>query len=119
MKSNLWIVDDEESIRTICSSALEDLFNIETFKDASEALLALNSSKPDLIITDIRMPGLSGLELLQAHVTMIPNAIVQLENAHATQALRLLDNIEELEDIQQVFTNADFSEEALEKYGNM
>ena len=31
MKSNLWIVDDEESIRTICSSALEDLFNIETF----------------------------------------------------------------------------------------
>ena len=50
---------------------------------------------------------------------MIPNAIVQLENAHATQALRLLDNIEELEDIQQVFTNADFSEEALEKYCNM
>ena len=60
-----------------------------------------------------------GLELLQAHVTMLPNAVVQLSDTQASQALRLLDNIEELEDIQQVFTNADFTEEALEKYRNM
>ena len=61
IKSKLWVVDDEESIREICKSALEDSFNIETFPNGSEALLALNSDKPDLIITDIKMPGLSGL----------------------------------------------------------
>ena len=59
--TNVWIIDDEESIRTICTSALEDLFKIEAFSSASQALLALNSSKPDLIITDIKMPGMSGL----------------------------------------------------------
>ena len=83
MKSNLWIVDDEESIRTICSSALEDLFNIETFKDASEALEALNSSTPDLIITDIRMPGLSGLELLQKVSNQHPGLPTIVITAHS------------------------------------
>ena len=53
-KYKLWVVDDEESIRTICRSALEDSFIIETFPNGSEALLALNSDKPDLIITDIK-----------------------------------------------------------------
>tara|TARA_A200000159_G_scaffold147502_1_gene154622 strand:+ start:216 stop:401 length:186 start_codon:yes stop_codon:yes gene_type:complete len=42
-KYKLWVVDDEESIRTICRSALEDDFIIETFPNGSEALLALNS----------------------------------------------------------------------------
>jgi DNA-binding NtrC family response regulator len=39
--TNVWIIDDEESIRTICTSTLEDLFNVESFSSASEALLAL------------------------------------------------------------------------------
>ena len=64
-KSKLWIVDDEESIREICRSALEDNFIIETFPNGSEALLALNSDEPDLIITDIKMPGMSGMGLLK------------------------------------------------------
>ncbi len=83
MKSNLWIIDDEESIRTICSSALEDLFDIKTFKDASEALLALNTNKPDLIITDIRMPGMSGLELLQKVSSKHPNLPTIVITAHS------------------------------------
>ena len=53
MSPKLWIIDDEESIRTICNSALEQDFDIEMFPNASEALLALNTSVPDLIITDI------------------------------------------------------------------
>ncbi len=83
MKSNLWIIDDEESIRTICSSALEDLFDIKTFKDASEALIALNTNKPDLIITDIRMPGMSGLELLQKVSSRHPNLPTIVITAHS------------------------------------
>ena len=49
-RHKLWVVDDEESIRTICRSALEDHFQIETFSNGSEALLALNSDKPVLLL---------------------------------------------------------------------
>jgi two-component system nitrogen regulation response regulator GlnG len=81
--ADVWIIDDEESIRTICTSALEDLFNVESFSSASEALLALNSNKPDLIITDIKMPGMSGLEFLNKvseKFTDLPTIII---TAHA------------------------------------
>jgi YebC/PmpR family DNA-binding regulatory protein len=61
----------------------------------------------------------AGVEPAQATVTMLPNATVDLDSAHAGQTLRLLDNIEDLEDIQQVFTNANFTDEALEKYSSV
>ena len=81
--TNIWIIDDEESIRTICTSALEDLFNVESFSSASEALLALNSNKPDLIITDIKMPGMSGLEFLNKVSEKFPNLPTIIITAHA------------------------------------
>jgi len=81
-KYKLWVVDDEESIRTICRSALEDNFIIETFPNGSEALLALNSDKPDLIITDIKMPGISGLELLQKVSERYPELPTIVITAH-------------------------------------
>ena len=83
IKSKLWIVDDEESIREICKSALEDNFIIETFSNGSEALLALNSDKPDLIITDIKMPGLSGLDLLQKVSEKYPGLPTIVITAHS------------------------------------
>ena len=83
IKPKLWIIDDEESIRTICRSALEDSFIIETFPNGSEALLALNSDKPDLIITDIKMPGLSGLELLQKVSVKYPGLPTIVITAHS------------------------------------
>ena len=82
-KFKLWVVDDEESIRTICRSALEDHFIIETFPNGSEALLALNSDKPDLIITDIKMPGLTGLELLQKVSQRYPELPTIVITAHS------------------------------------
>ncbi len=81
--TNVWIIDDEESIRTICASALEDLFNVESFSSASEALLALNSSRPDLIITDIKMPGMSGLEFLEKVSDKFPDLPTIIITAHA------------------------------------
>ncbi len=81
--TNVWIIDDEESIRTICMSALEDLFNVESFSSASEALLALNSTRPDLIITDIKMPGMSGLEFLNKVSEKFPDLPTIIITAHA------------------------------------
>ena len=73
MTSKLWIIDDEESIRTICKSALEQDFDIEMFPNASEALLALNTSVPDLIITDIKMPG---MHLKEVHLIICQNHLM-------------------------------------------
>ena len=81
--NNIWIIDDEESIRTICTSALEDLFKIESFANASEALLQLNSKQPDLIITDIKMPGMSGLEFLDKVSEKFPEIPTIIITAHA------------------------------------
>ena len=83
MRSKLWIVDDEESIRTICKSALEENFKIQTFSNGSEVLLALNSERPDLIITDIKMPGLTGIDLLKVVAEKYPNLPTIVMTAHA------------------------------------
>ena len=58
----------------------------------------------------------AGLEPAQATVTMVPSTTVELEAGAAGQTLRLLDRMEEVDDVQQVFTNADFTDEALRKY---
>ena len=59
----------------------------------------------------------AGVESTQATVTMVPSTTVELDTGRAGQTMRLLDAMEELDDIQQVFTNADFTEEALAAYG--
>ena len=81
--NKVWIIDDEESIRTISTSALEDLFSVESFANASEALLELNSKQPDLIITDIKMPGMSGLEFLDKVSEKFPKIPTIIITAHA------------------------------------
>lgn len=59
-----------------------------------------------------------GLEPANATVTMVPKTTTELDVGTATQTMRLIDKIEELDDIQEVFTNADFPEEALAAYGS-
>ncbi|MDA1215943.1 MAG: YebC/PmpR family DNA-binding transcriptional regulator [Chloroflexi bacterium] len=57
-----------------------------------------------------------GVEAAQATVTMVPNNTVPLDDHTAMQTLKLLDRLEELDDVQQVFTNGDFSDDVLEEY---
>ncbi|GIZ50678.1 nitrogen regulation protein NR(I) [Noviherbaspirillum aridicola] len=63
----IWIVDDDESIRWVLEKALaRENLATRSFSNAREALDALQSSVPQVLVSDIRMPGESGLELLQA-----------------------------------------------------
>jgi len=56
------------------------------------------------------------LATISAEVLMVPKSVLMLDEKAALQTLRLMDKLEELDDVQRVFTNADFPEEALEKY---
>jgi len=58
----------------------------------------------------------SGLSLENVDFGMMPKATIMLDDNLAMQALRLLDGLEELEDVQRVYSNADFSDEALANY---
>ena len=58
-----------------------------------------------------------GVAVRTAEMSMVPRTTIALGDKEAEQTLRLLDVLEELDDIQKAFTNADFSPEVLERYG--
>ncbi|HEV3010681.1 MAG TPA: nitrogen regulation protein NR(I), partial [Burkholderiales bacterium] len=63
----VWIVDDDRSIRWVIEKALSrEGIAYNSFSSAQEALDALTGDAPEVLVSDIRMPGRSGLELLQA-----------------------------------------------------
>lgn len=53
---------------------------------------------------------------ISAEILMTPKSVLMLDEKAALQTLRLMDRLEELDDVQRVFTNADFPDEALAKY---
>lgn len=58
----------------------------------------------------------AGLEIENADFAMVPKVTVDLDEKAAQQALRLIDALEDLEDVQRVYSNANFSDEAIEAY---
>ena len=58
-----------------------------------------------------------GLNLIQAEVTLVPKTLAPLDEHAAERTLRLLDSLEELDDVQRVYTNGDFPDAVLERYG--
>ncbi|MBI4497731.1 MAG: YebC/PmpR family DNA-binding transcriptional regulator [Chloroflexi bacterium] len=56
-----------------------------------------------------------GLELASAELALVPKTTVSVDERTAAQVLRLLDRLEELDDVQKVYSNADFPEEVLVK----
>lgn len=61
---NVLLVDDNPVIRDLLLTSIEPLATVQAFSSASEAFRRAEKQTPDLIISDYRMPGLSGLELL-------------------------------------------------------
>lgn len=62
----IWIVDDDESIRWVLEKALaRESLATRSFSNVRDAVAALESGTPQVLVSDIRMPGESGLELLQ------------------------------------------------------
>jgi YebC/PmpR family DNA-binding regulatory protein len=60
--------------------------------------------------------GQKKIAIASAEVSMVPKSMVELEEKAALQTLKLLDRLEELDEVQHVSSNADFSDSILEKY---
>ena len=62
----IWILDDDKSIRWVLQKALEkNNYNVVAFGNTNEAINQFNHDMPDLIVSDIKMPGESGLQFLE------------------------------------------------------
>jgi len=82
-QSHIWIIDDDDSIRWVLQKALEGAgFFVTSFDNANTILEKLKQEEPDAIITDVRMPGIDGLELLSHLSKDYPDLPVIIMTAH-------------------------------------
>ncbi len=73
MSAQVWIVDDDRAVRVVLAAALREAgYRPREFGDAESALDALVEAPPDLLFTDVRMPGASGLKLLERAAVHLP-----------------------------------------------
>jgi len=80
----VWIIDDDRSIRWVFEKALtRENIAFKAFSSAREALAALENETPQVVVSDIRMPGESGLELLQHAKTLHPALPVIIMTAYS------------------------------------
>ena len=80
----VWIVDDDRSIRWVLERALErEHIATRSFDSADKVLSRLDKFEPDVIITDIRMPGTDGLTLLRHMQAQHPDLPIIIMTAYA------------------------------------
>lgn len=79
------VVDDDENLRWVLQTQLEDMgYAVTTAAGGQEALAAIERDPPALVLTDLKMPGLSGLELLEKVRSDCPELPVVLITAFGT-----------------------------------
>ncbi len=83
MTHEVWVVDDDASIRWVLEQAIrQEGLQARAFDSADEALEALRLRQPDVMITDIRMPGTDGLQMMERVHELAPQLPVIVMTAH-------------------------------------
>ena len=82
--ANVWVVDDDNSIRWVLERALNQAgIQNRCFEEADSLLAEIEQSQPDAIISDIRMPGTDGLEMLNQLHARFPDLPIIITTAHS------------------------------------
>jgi len=84
-KATILVIDDELAMRDSCYQVLtKEGYRIETAEDGDSGLQKISQIKPDLVLVDLKMPGMSGMELLEKVVNIDPNIISVVITGYAT-----------------------------------
>jgi two-component system response regulator AtoC len=85
LKTRLLVVDDEQSIRRLCMTIGNSLgFACAEAESAEAALARLDAEIPDLVLTDLKLPTQSGVELLRQIKSLLPRAEVAIMTGHGS-----------------------------------
>jgi two-component system response regulator AtoC len=85
MKTRLLVVDDEQSIRRLCMTIGNTLGYVSMEAESAEAALGrLETDAPDLILTDLKLPAMSGVELLKQTKKLLPHAEIAIMTGHGS-----------------------------------
>jgi DNA-binding NtrC family response regulator len=82
IKYAIYIVDDEKTITDSISMAFEDDYQIKAFSDAETAIAQLEKDLPDLILLDIGLPGMNGIDALHHIKEVHPEVLVVMITAY-------------------------------------
>jgi two-component system nitrogen regulation response regulator GlnG len=84
VNEKVWIVDDDRSIRWVLEKAFKQAeMEVSSFDNAADALKALKRDEPDVIISDVRMPGMDGMEMMDEIHKQHPDLPVIIITAHS------------------------------------
>ena len=85
---HLWVVDDDHAVRFVLATALRDAgYAVSAYGNAADAMQALRHTPPPaLVVTDVRMPGDSGLQLLEQLKAAHPQVPVIVMSAYTDVA---------------------------------
>src|SRR5437899_10154485 len=85
IKTRLLVVDDEQSIRRLCMTIGSTLgYSCAEAESAEAALARIEAEAPDLILTDLKLPAMSGVELLKQSKATLPHTEVAIMTGHGS-----------------------------------
>ena len=79
------VIDDDYAMRLSCGKILSKMgLRFEAFEDGARGLAAIGALKPDLVVVDLKMPGISGMEVISRAREIDPQIIIVVITGHAT-----------------------------------
>jgi DNA-binding NtrC family response regulator len=90
MEKSILLVDDEDGIRKVLGIALADMgYQVRTAENGVEALRIFKDERPPIVLTDIKMPEMDGIELLRRLKKISPDTEVIMVTGHGDMDLAI------------------------------